>query len=254
MVLLAACGTQGTTTDTSSPPAPSSATTPSAMPTTGGSSSAPAAAGATTDPPATTSTPAPVKQKLLSATFTKGAGVFHTGSTRDFRYAVRDGVYVMTSTTSKGGMAKSYGEFSRTAYTVDLSADVVDVQKATLDGLVGIACMDARALNGVMVLTSVDGATGVVMPVVKGDPQDPILSWTEQVASVPLLSLRLSTDVTSSSRTRATVRVWVNGSPVPGTGTMTGFKGCSGAVLTLLVEKKGASVGFDNVLATVPGE
>lgn len=247
LTLITACGSQTASGPTSSAPS---------LPSTG-STATPGTSGSPSTPDATEgSTPAdvdPLTHQLLSEDFATGPGVFHVGTTPDFRYAVKDGVYVITATAKDGGIAQTYGEFARTAYVVDASATVIGAERYDLNTAVGIGCFDADASYGLALLVNADSSSAGLMRFRNGEPDDDELSSWSTRDLAPVRSLRLRVAITSPVGDDVTLTAWVNGEEMMSTST-DGFDGCAGLVLYLITSERGVAISYDDVVATVPGE
>lgn len=250
--MLCACATS---TSSGSPASTSGSSPPTASPAPQSSSAAASPAPPSESPTSPAADVDPLTHRLLEEGFATGAGVFHTGTTPDFRYSVRDGVYRVTAITAAGGVAMTYGEFARRAWAIDSSVVIVDAVALSEDAVIGVGCTNTSGKAGFIAYARPEGGGGFVIQFVDGEPKPVGLTWSEPVGGVgPLRSLRLSTYITSPLGDDVKIAVYVNGEKVPDAATAAGFVGCDGMMLSLVVEGKGAAVGFDDAVATVPGE
>jgi hypothetical protein len=247
LTLIAACGSQTAQQPTSSAPS---------LPRTGssGSPDASGSSGSSSAPAEESPTPSdldPLTHRLLEEDFTTGPGVFHIGTTPDFRYAVKDGVYVITATSKEGGIAQSYGEFARTAYVIDTTATVLGAEELDLNTAVGIGCFDEAGKYGLALLMNADSSSGALIRLRNGRPdKSELTSWTTMDVE-PVRTLRLLVAIAAPTGDDVALTAWVNGDEVMSTST-DGFNGCAGTMLFLIASERGTSIGYDDVVATVP--
>lgn len=78
--------------------------------------------------------------RLLRADLGSGSGPFTTGATSGYNYDLVDGTCRIQSRIANPGPADSFANLARTAYAVDISADVVSV---TGQAAFGVGCFNS---------------------------------------------------------------------------------------------------------------
>jgi hypothetical protein len=94
--------------------------------------------------------------RLLSANFAKGRGPFTTGTSPDYNFALVDGTYRIRSRTGNPDPAQSLANFARTAYDVDMSAEVVSLSQELY---VGVGCFTSEETGYVLLAAPGNGVT-----------------------------------------------------------------------------------------------
>lgn len=255
LVIVVACLAVAGCGSTSAPGLSASSSTPSS----GASSTSPTATTSTSASPSThTETPVdldPLTHKLLAEDFAQGPGVFHVGELNGYTYSIKDGAYVITTTSKPSGMAQTYGEYARVAYAIDSTVDVIGAATSGAQA-VGIGCFDSAGKNGLTMLVAADGSDGYFLRVVNGVPDsEPLAQWaTPRASAAPVTSLRFLAAISSALNDDVRLSGWVNGVAVPATPETDKFEGCAGMVLFVIAPSKGITVSFDNARAIVPGE
>jgi hypothetical protein len=85
---------------------------------------------------------------LLHADFSVDAKPFVTRDFGAYTATVINGTYQIQARTTPSRPASSYTWFARTAYNVDVSADVIAVHENGGSAFVGVACLDEPNQNG----------------------------------------------------------------------------------------------------------
>ena len=186
---------------------------------------------------------------LLKADFNSGGRPFSTGSSPDYTFNVLDGTYHITSRTPGPSPAYSFAQFARTAYTVDISADVVSVVGAES---FGVGCFTTK--NSGYVLLAVPGGGAALARVGQsgGSNNNRIIATNEQ-AAVPSTNVRIQLSCTNKLiGSSATVTGYVNGQQVVQGTDPHGLNGFSIGALEFGAQTAGAEGRFDNVVAEVP--
>jgi hypothetical protein len=185
--------------------------------------------------------------RLLRADFREGSGPFTTGATTGYNYDLVDGTYRIQSRIANPGPADSFANLARTAYAVDISADVVSV---TGEVAFGVGCFN-RPTAGYALLASPPQGVALVRRDSESGANNRVIATNEQLA-VPAanMQLRLSCDnhfVGSS----VSLKGYLNGQQVI-TGTDAhGLDGFSVGALEFVTDAAGAEVRFDNAEAVV---
>lgn len=191
--------------------------------------------------------------RLLTADFRKGSKPFVTGASADYDIDVVDGTYRIRSRTAEAGPATSFARFRRTAYAVDMSADVASVSK---DSFFGVGCLhDTRRSEGYVLLAHTEGGVALgrtdsgTGSNTKGKP----IAINEQ-AAVPAGNVRLQL----SCRNRpvgpsVSLKGYVNGHEVIAGTDDRGFDGFQAGSLVFENPRLGAEVRFSRADAAVTG-
>ncbi len=93
--------------------------------------------------------------RLLAVDFRNGPGPFLTNDTPDYSLQVVDGTYRIQSRTAQVAPQSSFAMFARTAYVVNITADVASVSP---DSSFGVGCLSAPGRGYIFVALT----TGVV--------------------------------------------------------------------------------------------
>ena len=192
-----------------------------------------------------------VDDRLLRADFRTGRGPFVTGVTPEINYDVVDGTYRIQSRTSEPGLATSLANFARTAYAVDMSADVVSV---TGDGVFGVGCQ-SNTDEAYLLLAGVDGGLALGRKDADRGPSNhtQILATNEEIR-VPATNVRLTLSCRSSlGGSAVTLRGYVDGREVIRGRDADGLDGFRQGVLAFDSSMAGAEVRFSRADAVVTG-
>jgi hypothetical protein len=192
---------------------------------------------------------------LLKAEFTSAADPFKSGETGDYRFGVVQGTYQIQSKIAPSSPAEAYAWFVRTAYNVDVSADVIAVEDPTGRAIVGVGCFDSPSDNdhGYVFLVGAQGYALMTADL----PLNDVLATLDKNHEWPPGGQRLGISCSPTSPVGSTdveVRGYINGTEVISAADAGGFDTYRSVVLYLATEQAGVSVRFDNVTATVPGE
>lgn len=189
---------------------------------------------------------------LMHADFSVDAKPFVTGNFGDYTATLIDGRYQIDSRTVPASPATSFAWFARTAYNVDLSADVVAVNANGGRATVGISCLDEPKKNG----------HGYVFVV---DPSGYALGRSDTPSGTTLATVpahhpwsgtaervRLTCAPAGLTSKTVDVRGYINGKEVIHAHDSSGFDTYKAAALIFYPSKSHATVQFDNVSAIVP--
>jgi hypothetical protein len=185
--------------------------------------------------------------RLLRADFGSGSGPFTTGATSGYNYDLVDGTCRIQSRIANPGPADSFANLARTAYAVDISADVVSV---TGQAAFGVGCFNSPT-RGLRPAGQPPQGVALVRRDLESGANNRVIATNQQLA-VPAanVQLRLSCDnrLVGSS---VSLKGYLNGQHVI-TGTdADGLDGFSVGALEFVTEAAGAEVRFDNAEAAV---
>lgn len=189
------------------------------------------------------------KNELLSADFRKGSEPFLTDSNADYTYGIVDATYQIKTKIADQGPASSLAFFNRTAYAVNMSADVESVSG---DGLFGVGCYSGEdeLKGGYLLLAHTDG--GVVL--LKTVPPDEVeLIAENEEAAVPTNNVRIMLSCTNPVLTGSSVPLagYINGEEVIRATDEDGLDGFTVGGLEFLGQTSGAEVRFTRADAVV---
>jgi hypothetical protein len=186
--------------------------------------------------------------RLLSADFRDGSGPFTTGTTSGYNYDIVDGTYRIQSRIANPGPADSFADFARTAYAVDMSAEVVSV---TREFAFGVGCFNSPSA-GYAFLASTQGGVALVRRDTESGANNRVIATIEQVA-VPAanVQLRLScaNHLVGSS---VSLTGYLNGQRVIAGTDAHGLDGFSAGALEFSTDVAGGEVRFGRAQAVVP--
>ncbi len=185
--------------------------------------------------------------RLLSADFRDGSGPFTTGTTSGYNYDIVDGTYRIQSRIANPGPADSFANLARTAYAVDISADVVS---ASREFAFGVGCFHSPSA-GYAFLASTQHGVALVRTDTESGASNRVIVTNEQLA-VPAanVQLRLSCDnhLVGSS---VSLKGYVNGQQVISGTDAHGLDGFSLGALEFSTDVAGAEVRFGRAEAVV---
>jgi hypothetical protein len=188
---------------------------------------------------------------LLHEDFSDGAGRFRVGTTSGYRFDVVDHAYAIESTTTPEYPARAFAWFARTAYNVDLSADVAAMADPSGQGGVGIGCFDDPTGNGHGYEFAVEKDTFLLLK--DDDAGVDVLANVPATQGWPPAGHRLRITCSPSLSGDVTIHGYVDDAAVIDTVDLGGFGQYRSMVLLLHTDEAGVSVRFDNVTAVVPG-
>lgn len=184
---------------------------------------------------------------LLGAEFTEDDKTFFVGEVSGYRSEVRDGKYRLTATSpSPTTPLETFGFFARTAYNVDIQADIVALD--TDDGAVGLECVNVAG----------GGAAGARYLFLAGTTGDgySIALVTNSIANAEVHANE------GGPQLRAGQRIGLRCSDRSVTGLVDGkaviairnpaFDSFEAAALVFATQTEGDWVEFDHVTAVVP--
>ncbi len=192
-----------------------------------------------------------LRHDLLAAEFDTSAGPFRTGEQGDYRFSLAGGAYRVEAALDPTGPGSAFAWFSRTAFNVDLAADVTAFTHAGPQTAVGIGCMDSPTENG-------HGYVFATGPI--GDA----ITKPDRAGTTVLERGTRSEDWTPAGhRLRITCRPVGDGDIevtgyIDGVAVLTavdpnGYDTFQSALLVLYADDAGDSAQFDHVIAVVPG-
>jgi hypothetical protein len=189
--------------------------------------------------------------RLLRADFRTGSRPFSTGVTPEVNYDLVDGTYRIQSRTSESGLVSSVAYFARTAYVVDMSAQVVS---ASGNSVFGVGCLSSEH-DGYYLLAATGGGVALGRKDEESDSNDRTrLIAANEGAAVPAndveLRLSCSNSLVGSS---VTLTGYVNGREVIQGTDSQGRDGFRMGALVFDSSTSGAEVRFSRADAVVTG-
>lgn len=185
--------------------------------------------------------------RLLSADFGSGSGPFTTGAVTGYHFDLVDGTYRIQSRIANPGPADSFANLARTAYAVDMSADVVSV---TGEVAFGVGCFNSPTA-GYALLASPPQGVALVRRDSESGANNRVIATNEQLA-VPAANVQLR--LSCANRlvgSSVSLKGYLNGQQVI-TGTDSdGLDGFSLGALEFMTEAAGAEVQFGKAEAAV---
>jgi hypothetical protein len=189
------------------------------------------------------------KNELLSADFRDGSEPFLADSNANYTYGIVDGAYQIEAKTADQGPASSLAFFERTAYAVNMSADVESVSG---DGLFGVGCYSGEEeLKGGYLLLAHTGGGVLLLKTVPPDEVELIAE--NEKATVPTSNVRIMLSCSNPVLTGSSVPLagYINGEEVIMATDEDGLDGFSVGGLEFLGQTAGAEVRFTRALAVV---
>ena len=188
------------------------------------------------------------KNELLTADFRKGSEPFQTDANANYTYGIVDATYQIKTKIADQGPASSLAFFNRTAYAVNMSADVESVSG---EGLFGVGCYsgEEELKGGYLLLAHTDG--GVVL--LKTVPPDEVeLIDENEGTTVPTSNVRIKLSCTNPlRRSSAALAGYINGEEVIKATDNGGLDGFTVGGLEFLGQTPDAEVRFTRADAVV---
>lgn len=191
---------------------------------------------------------------LLSADFQSGPAPFTAIQKPAFAADVVDGTYRIQTTAPNPGPIFSYALFARTAYSVDISADVKELSAPGDDVVWGGIGVSNGAGDHYYIL-GVDNVGDVTVGRIEPDKSThEVASGSDpDVKAGAPFTLKLSIVQRDPLTSAVSLTAFVNGRQVV-SGKDSGIDGFARGVVHLITDKQGAVIRVDNVAATVPGK
>jgi hypothetical protein len=190
-----------------------------------------------------------LRHDLLSADFESGARPFTVGADFGTVSEVVDGTYRIRTLQPDVGIVSSAAPFTRVAFNVVVSADLVEVDLGDEPGAVGVACIDGDRHAGYALLAGNGG--GVVIRRYDEQGETDLLRDDASLPAPPY-RLTLSCRVESPGGTVALAGS-VDGTEIVRGEDPEGIVRFSGTRLVLASDVAGVLARYDNVEAVVPG-
>jgi hypothetical protein len=186
--------------------------------------------------------------RLLSADFRNGSDPFMTGATTGYRLDIVDGSYRIQSRIANPGPADSFANLARTAYAVDMSADVVAV---TGEVAFGVGCFHSPTA-GYDLLASPQQGVALVRRETESGANNRVIATDEQVA-VPTANVQLRLSCANHFvGSGVSLKGYLNGRQVISGTDARGLDGFSVGALEFVTDAAGAEVRFGKAQAVVP--
>jgi hypothetical protein len=196
----------------------------------------------------TVSTNTVLTDHLLTVDFASGSGRFSTGTTPDYSYDIFNGLYRIRKLTSNPDSGVSAAGFARTAYAVDISADIVYVSG---DGPFGVGCFNSGD-QGYALLASPNGGVALLRSDKVSGAKNGVIATNDSV-DIPAanIQLKLSCDdsLTGSS---VSLKGYLNGQEVVSGTDSHGLNGFDQGTLELIAPSAGSEIRVASVNAVVP--
>lgn len=189
-----------------------------------------------------------LSNELLKADFQNGSAPFETGADDNYAYDIVDGKYQITSKTSDPGPTSSLAFFERTAYAVNMSAEIDSVFG---DGFFGVGCYSGEGGDdgGYLLLASTDGGVGLIKKVHAREPE--VIAMNEE-ATVPASNVRLKLScVNPVAGSTVPLKGYVDGEEVINGSDPHGLDGFTVGGLEFAALSSGADVRFTSAEAVV---
>jgi hypothetical protein len=186
--------------------------------------------------------------QLLSADFGNGSDPFMTGTTSGYDFDVVGGTYRIHSRIADPGPAESVANFARTAYNLDISAEVESV---TGKGAFGVGCYHSPT-TGYDLLASPQDGVALVRRDTESAANDRVIVTNEQLA-VPAANVQLRLSCANQLVGSAVVlKGYLNGQQVISGTDANGLDGFSVGALEFVTDSAGVEVRFGKAEAVVP--
>jgi len=185
--------------------------------------------------------------RLLSADFRDGSGPFTTGTTSGYNYDIVDGTYRIQSRIANPGPADSFANLARTAYAVDISADVVS---ASREFAFGVGCFHSPGA-GYALLASTQHGVALVRRDTESGANNRVIATDEQLA-VPAANLQLRLSCANHFvGSGVSLKGYLNGRQVISGTDAHGLDGFSLGALEFSTDVAGGEVRFGRAAAVV---
>lgn len=192
-----------------------------------------------------------LRHDLLTAEFDTTPDPFRTGTQGEYRFSLVDGAYRIESAVTPTGPGSAFAWFTRTAFNVDLAADVTAFTHSSPQTAVGIGCMDSPAKNGHGYIFATGPAGDAIT---KADltgttvlgREDPSENWSPAGHR-----LRITCRPVGSGDIE--VVGYIDGVEVLVAVDPDGYDSFRSALLVLYADDAGDAAQFDHVIAVVPG-
>jgi hypothetical protein len=186
--------------------------------------------------------------QLLSADFGNGSDPFMTGATAGYTFNVVGGMYRIQSRIADPGPAESVANLARTAYNLDMSAEVGSV---TGEGAFGVGCYHSPTV-GYALFASPQQGVALVRRDSESRANDRVIATNERQA-VPAANVQLRLSCANQLAGSAVVlKGYLNGQQVISGTDAHGLDGFSVGALEFVTDSAGAEVRFGKAEAAVP--
>jgi Protein of unknown function (DUF2510) len=187
--------------------------------------------------------------RLLSADFRDGRGPFTTGATSGYNYDLVDGSYrIQSRIADPGPPAESFANLARTAYAVDMSAEVVSVTRGVA---FGVGCFHSPSAGYAFLASTQDGVALVRRDTESGT-NNRVIATNEQVA-VPAANVQLRLSCANHlAGSSVSLKGYLNGRQVISGTDAHGLDGFSLGALEFSTDVAGGEVRFATAEAAVP--
>lgn len=186
--------------------------------------------------------------QLLSADFGNGSDPFMTGATAGYTFNVVGGMYRIQSRIADPGPAESTANLARTAYNLDMSAEVESV---TGEGAFGVGCFHSPTM-GYALMASPHQGVALVRRDLESRANNRVIAVNERLAvSAANVQLRLSC-ANQLVGSAVVLNGYLNGQQVINGTDAHGLDGFSVGALEFVTDSAGAEVRFAKAKAVVP--
>jgi hypothetical protein len=185
---------------------------------------------------------------LLSVAFVSGSGRFSTGTTPDYSYDIYNGQYRIRSLTSDPGPGESAAPFARTAYSVDISADIVYVNG---DGAFGVGCFHSGS-QGYALLANPKGGVALVRRDLDSGANNRVIATNDSI-TIPAANFQLQLSCADHLTGSSTdLKGFLNGQEVVSGTDSHGLDGFDQGTLELIATSAESEIRVASVKAVVP--
>lgn len=186
--------------------------------------------------------------QLLSADFGNGSDPFMTGATAGYTFNVVDGTYRIQSRIAGPGPAESTANLARTAYNLDMSAEVKSV---TGEGAFGVGCFHSPTMGYALMASPQQGVV-LARRDLESRANNRVIAVNERLA-VPAANVQLRLSCANQLVGSAVVLTgYLNGQQVISGTDAHGLDGFSVGALDFVTDSAGAEVRFAKAKADVP--
>jgi hypothetical protein len=187
--------------------------------------------------------------RLLSADFRDARGPFTTGATSGYTFDIVDGSYrIQSRIADPGPPAESFANLARTAYAVDMSAEVVSVTRGVA---FGVGCFHSPSAGYALLVSTQDGVALVRRDTESG-ANNRVIATNEQVA-VPAANVQLRLSCANHlAGSSVSLKGYLNGQQVISETDAHGLDGFSLGALEFSSDVAGGEVRFGDAEAAVP--
>ena len=186
--------------------------------------------------------------QLLSSDFGNGSDPFMTGATAGYNFKVVGGMYRIQSRIGDPGPAESFANLARTAYNLDISAEVESV---TGEGAFGVGCFHSPT-TGYALMASPQQGVALIRRDLESRANNRVIAINERQA-VPAANVQLRLSCANQLVGSAVaLKGYLNGQQVISGTDAHGLDGFSVGALDFVTDTAGAEVRFGKAEAVVP--